>query len=1021
MRDHKYVTGVILEARDNYIANRKKVSTNIKLAALMISVVLILAAVSIPVAAMVKGLMSPNEDHPANIETSDHSTTYPENTSPYTEPSSTAPDTPTAPDTSAPGTTDQDTYPVTETTDPVTVPQTNTEKPSTDPSTDPVAPVTNKPDTDQSVTDKPVTDKPVTDKPVTDKPVTDKPVTDKPVTDKPITTTVGESTAPVTTKEPGNDPVIPSDEELAKLYDFYYDVDGNYYIKVKTSVKNSDGDKNAEIRLPENIVIPTSYKSIPITGIGDHAFRETSIKSVIIPEGITVIGDYAFYDCKKLTDVSVPSTVTKIGSSAFLNCGQLKYETYEQCRYLGNSENKYVALVRWWPLNHEQLITLSIHSGTKVISDYAFRGVETLEKIEFPSSITAIGVYTFGECTGLKSLELPKNLKTIYQNAFTNCTSIRSVGIPEGVTYIYPEAFSGCTALESISLPDSILYFPANAVSSCTALEYNYYADGKYLGNKSSPYLVFIDVAGSDSKLTKFHESTKVISEGEKLQMGIEKLVLPDSVIWIGGNSFYGQESLTSVTIGKNVEYVGAAAFSTCSSVESVTIEGGKLTHIYGGTFANMKKLTSIVIPEGITQIGSGAFRNCENLTTVTLPSTLKTLSFGVFCSFENCMRVRYVYYAGTKAEWSKLTTSDSWWCPSDMMIVHCKDGEIGEAPDEYFDKYFIFELLPDGTCSIKARVISDLPSDLVIPSQYNGRKVSAIAESGFEKAVINTLTVPGSINAISKLAFRYSTVKKVVLSEGVTEIGASAFSFCQKLEEVRLPESLIAIRISAFGGCSNLERISIPSGVRIIESGSFYNSEKLIYNRYDNALYLGNDSDPYKALISVENKDLGVKHIKVHETTTVICNGAFSGCSDLESVELPENLIYIGDSAFGSCSALKSVNIPGSIGTIRSNTFSSCTSLETVYIGEGVTSINQYAFSSCPSLKTIYIPKSVKEISKLIFTSKADIVIEYAGTVEEWNSISDGQIWDNIYASFEFASSGHLTVICSDGEAKKD
>lgn len=184
------------------------------------------------------------------------------------------------------------------------------------------------------------------------------------------------------------------------------------------------------------------------------------IKRVNIGEGVTSIGNCAFYGCTALTEVNIASTVTDIGNEAFYNCTSLTgidipggvtrigTRAFDSCENLAN-----IALP-------ETMVT---------IEDLAFKGCKALTSVNFPSGVTNISRSVFWE-SGLTSFTIPEGVTNISDNAFIRCTSLTSVSIPEGVTNIGNAAFEGCSSLTSVSIPTSVTNIGERTFLGCPTL-----------------------------------------------------------------------------------------------------------------------------------------------------------------------------------------------------------------------------------------------------------------------------------------------------------------------------------------------------------------------------------------------------------------------------------------------------------------------------------------------------------------------------------------------------------------------
>ena len=200
------------------------------------------------------------------------------------------------------------------------------------------------------------------------------------------------------------------------------------------------------------ITIPNS-----VTSIGDYAFDGCSgLTSITIPNSVTSIGDMAFKGCESLTSVTIPNSVTSIERYAFSDCsgltsiiveeGNAKYDSRDNCNAI--IETKSNTLIRG-------CMNTIIPNSVTSIGGSAFFGCDSLTSITIPNSVTSIGRYAFFSCVKLESITIPNSVTRIGAGAFEKCTGLTSITIPDSVTSIGDYAFYGCGDLTSITFEGS--------------------------------------------------------------------------------------------------------------------------------------------------------------------------------------------------------------------------------------------------------------------------------------------------------------------------------------------------------------------------------------------------------------------------------------------------------------------------------------------------------------------------------------------------------------------------------------
>lgn len=215
-------------------------------------------------------------------------------------------------------------------------------------------------------------------------------------------------------------------------------------------------------------------------------------------------------------------------------------------------------------------------------------------------------------------------------------------------------------------------------------------------------------------------------------------------------------------------------------------------------------------------------------------------------------------------------------------------------------------------------------------------------------------------------------TITSCKIHEKCRMIHWEAFKDCKELQSIDIPNSVEFIGIQAFAGCLKLRSVTIPNSVRSIDSEAFPFCHELMFNVYENVYYLGNESNPYYALITTKNNC--DSEYKIHENCEIIASHAFNYTNKATSITIPNSVKVIGDYAFCYSKTLQSITLPTSLKEINTGTFSNCPSLTSVTIPNTVTKIGSFAFYNCTSLKSIEVPNSVTSIGVWTFKGVEDV-----------------------------------------------
>lgn len=559
---------------------------------------------------------------------------------------------------------------------------------------------------------------------------------------------------------------------------------------------------------------------------------------------------------------------------------------------------------------------------------------------------------------------IPDSVRTIGRYAFRWCNNLAEMRIPEGVTRIEERAFSCCKSLADITIPDSVSYIGFFAFEICNALTYTAYDNGKYLGNANNPYHTLVETVDTSITECSIHADTKVIagaafyecdalvsavlpegvvSIGERAFdccAALTQITLPDSLRIIGGTAFVWCDALSEINIGENVTEIKPGAFTACTSLSGIWVDADNPAYCSDeqGVLYNKKKTVlqqapctisgSYAVADGVTAIEECAFYMCDSLLDVVLPKTVTKIGDSAFHS-------------------------------SGVTVIN----------------------IPDGVTYIGTFAFSS--SD--ITAIHIPNSVTYIGDGAFNNCYgLTEAVLSQSLTEIGPWVFR-SCVKlaEITIPEGVTKIGYGAFESCSKLTQVTIPEGVTVIDKDAFASCTALTDVSIADSVVDIGTGAFAGCKKLNYSytwRGDGK-YLGNEHNPYFALMDVSDTD--IEQFTVVEDTKVIAAGAFATCECMETVTLPDGLVAIGDNAFDGCAILSEITIPDTVTFIGDGAFQKCGFTE-ITIPGSVNYIGDSAFCDCQDLKAIRFCGQAPVLDKWVFNRLTTTVYCHTGH-ESW------------------------------------
>ena len=716
------------------------------------------------------------------------------------------------------------------------------------------------------------------------------------------------------------------------------------------------------------------------TSIGERAFQDSDIESVVIPSSVTSIKFSAFFGCNNLTSVVISEGVTSIAAMAFAHCDNLKsVKIPSTITSLEGNEFR----------SCSSLVNVELSEGLTSIGQSTFYECFSLDSINIPSTVTNISDRAFSFCS-LRSIEISANVTNIDSGAFQYCTTIASIVvdeknrvydsrgncnalietatntlmvgsantvIPEDITSISELAFNGCSGLKSIKIPASVTSIGKDALRGCSGL------------------ISLIVDEGNTVYDSRDNCNALIESATNTLISGCKNTIIPKDITIIANNAFYGCNTLESIVIPEGVKSIGKNAFQDCTSLVSVDIPES-VTSIGDQAFYYCSALTNIEIPDSITSLSQFLFDGCSSLKSVRIPTGVTSIGTQAFC---NCSSLTTIVIPAGVTSIGHAAFYD---CTALTSIVSLIPADKLFAPGSIFSGV--------NTNSSILYVVSGAKSTYENTNRWNRFKnIKEInGECGDElywSLNDGTLTIMGNgamydYTSSSRAPWYDSrdSIKVIRLLGDVTSIGAETFSGCNDLESIVsfIPaDKLVAPGSNAFADIDKSTcHLYVPANTKTkyettIGWKEFANIFEIngecgnrLYWLFDEATetltILGNGTmsdNNYTDVPWYSSRD-SIKTIKFVGSPTNIGNEAFYSCSALTNIVIPEGVTSIGEYAFRYCYSLESVVIPKTLTSIGISAFSNCTALKSIEIPASVTSIDSYSFYRCRSLTSIVV-----------------------------------------------------------------
>ena len=721
------------------------------------------------------------------------------------------------------------------------------------------------------------------------------------------------------------------------------------------------------------------FNGADVTSIGQYAFYQCyCLDNITLPNTLESIGYSAFYDCIGLTSIAIPDSVTTLSNYAFYNCHSLEDlslgKSIQSCYYVFNSctnlKNVYYNIANlpdysngsgiFYSTGSKNALVITIGKDVVKLPQYIFSGYNSSGSYTYPkiSSITVeansaletIAEYAFRYNKSEFSVDLGDANCDINKNAFTECNITKFIG--SNIKSVGQSAFSSSTKLKEAKVSGIL---GSSAFYYCISLETLDLGSATYIDNSC------------------FNSCTS-----------LKQLNIPATVTNINNNAFNGCQALEKITINGNITYSHTynsnSPFYYLNGLKEVVFNDG-VTEVADYLFSYCSMLKKVTFAETITRIGKQSFYACGRLDNITLPSNLETIGDS---AFYNCVAIDRITLPQT------LTTIGDYAfynCTSLYSVRNLSSlGVTLNASTFGYVAYYALELLNGDeestlfTIDGKFMFIKD-KNDIYWLVKYLGTDKDVVLPSDFISGVEGHEDETVKEYQIRCYAFDGNeNIETLVISDNVKRINAYAFRDLFNLKELTIGKNIAYIETGVFENTYSLELINYNATNMAKVNNDFIfkdagkNSNGVVVNISSNVTTLpnyflsSNDSSKPNKIVEVNFDN--------ECALTSIGSNAFCYCTQLESIEIPHTVTSIGQSAFYYCINLKNVVMPDSLTVINNNTFYQCYSLLGITIPEGVTTIGTTAFYNCSKFNEVTLPSTVKTIGIQAFRGCSNLEV---------------------------------------------
>lgn len=743
-----------------------------------------------------------------------------------------------------------------------------------------------------------------------------------------------------------------------------------------------------DVTVPE--IITYNGKSYTVAELGSVFSNNQTLKKVTLPKS-SISLNHTFYKCTLLSEIVNTEQIKRCENLTFSNCSSLKSIDLSNCESLGCGDFE----------DCKNLQSVNLRKCT-YIDSYAFRGCSSLQSVGDISNCTTIREEAFHFCSSLKSIDI-SSCNSLEDRLFAVCSKLEEVKLSKQLAKIGSNVFDGCSNLKSIDL------------SYCTSI-------GEYAFNECRSMTVVGSIA-SFSSIQRYAFNNCVNLSDIDLS----------NCTFVGENAFYNCAKLSSINLSKcklfetnafayceglrevdlsSCSSLAEGFFKGCSNLKTIkgienfttipayAFEGTGIetlslplcTTIQKAAFKECMQLKSVNLPKCETIEGykpeydgaEGAFLGCNNLQEVDLPSCINIEKY----AFYSCPKLSSINipvcqaigeevfaYCGNLNEVSLPNTIQKlgYKCfnGNTSLTLYAKNvpaldrypGNMAESDTLALGKNVLIIVPEESLAAYQTADVWNTMSERIFPLgtqfDYNVEANAQASTSGLQKAIgeknlrsVVTLKVKGSINSYDIMVMRNKMDNLHYLDLADADVKSNTYDYYtgySTQDDILGPHS--------FADLDKLLTVKLPKSVKYIDQAFNNCSQLRSVEMPENLICIGDtvDWNFWEDNVGAFRNCTNLEEIIFHNCEK-IGGYAFNKCTSLQEITLSKNLKHVGSYAFSQCNQLKDIILPSEVETISYHAFEDC-NLASIQFPPSLKRIESYAFSGCGNLSSINLP----------------------------------------------------------------